>query len=575
MEFNKLKKALKNDFTGLPVAGVAVLADSASQLFCQALKGCGYFNKINLDIWEADYDQILQTVLDEGSELYAKRPKYVVIYQSSKKLINTFYKKDSQQKKTFATDQIAFLQMIAAKINEQIDTNIIIINYPEIQDGVFGNFSNKTENSFLYQVRKLNCLLMDLAISKKNINICDLAAIQNFAGSLTMISERLYVNTDNVLDLEALPVLTQSITDIILAYSGRFKKCIITDLDNTLWGGIIGDDGLEGIQIGELGIGKAFSNFQKWIIQLKERGIILAVCSKNTDHIAKEPFEKHPDMELKLDDIAVFVANWNNKADNIRYIQSVLNIGFDSMVFLDDNPAEREIVRREIPDITVPELPEDPSEYVSYLSQQGLFETTSFTEEDTKRNKQYREEADRTVFQQAFTNEAAFLESLEMAAVIQPIDNFTLPRASQLTQRSNQFNLRTIRYTEDQLRALCNDKEVFTFATNLYDKFGDYGLISLLILKKTGADTLFIDTWIMSCRVLKRNVEEFVLNHLVEMAKANGFIRITGEYIPTPKNGLVKDHYLNLGFKPAENNAWELNVEEYTFKNNFIKNSQA
>ena len=575
MEFNKLKKALKNDFTGLPVAGVAVLADSASQLFCQALKGCGYFNKINLDIWEADYDQVLQTVLDEDSALYSKHPRYVIIYQSSKKLINTFYKKDNQQKRSFAADQIGFLQMITSKINERVDTNIIIINYPEIYDGIFGNFSNKTESSFLYQVRKLNCLLMDFAISKKNINICDLSAIQNFTGSNTMVSERLYVNTDNVLDLEILPVLAQSIADIILAYSGRFKKCIIADLDNTLWGGIIGDDGLEGIQIGELGIGKAFSHFQKWIIQLKERGIILAVCSKNTDHIAKEPFEKHPDMELKLDDIAVFVANWNNKADNIRYIQSVLNIGFDSMVFLDDNPAEREIVRREIPDITVPELPEDPSEYISFLSQQGLFETTSFTEEDTKRNKQYREEADRTVFQQAFTDEAAFLESLDMAAVMKPIDNFTVPRAAQLTQRSNQFNLRTVRYTEDQLKALCSDKDVLTFATNLHDKFGDYGLISLLILKKIGSDTLFIDTWIMSCRVLKRNVEEFVLNHIVETAKANGFKKITGEYMPTPKNGLVKDHYQNLGFKPAENNTWELNIKEYTFKNNFIKTNHA
>jgi FkbH-like protein len=571
MEFNKLKKALKNDFTGLPVIKIAVLANSASQLFCLALKGHGYFKKINFGIWEADYDQIYQTVLDENSPLYSQRPQYVIIFQSSKKLINTFYKKNSVQKKSFANEQIEFLQMITEKINEKIDTNIIIVNYAEINDGVFGNFSNKTDNSFLYQLRKLNFLLMDFAISKKNINICDLSAIQNIAGSNSTVSEKLYINTDNVLHIETLPLLAKSVTDIVLAYTGRFKKCIILDLDNTLWGGIIGDDGLEGIQVGELGIGKAFSHFQKWIIQLKERGIILAVCSKNTEHIAKEPFEKHPDMELKLDDMAVFIANWNNKADNIRHIQAVLNIGFDSMVFLDDNPAEREIVRREIPEITVPELPEDPAEYVSFLSEQGLFETTSFTEEDTKRNMQYREEADRTVFQQAFTDEAAFLESLQMTAVIKAMDNFTLPRAAQLSQRSNQFNLRTIRYTEEQLKALCNDNDTLTFTINLKDKFGDYGLISLLILKKISTDTLFIDTWIMSCRVLKRNVEELVLNYLVNTASKKGLKKITGEFIPTPKNELVKNHYKNLGFKPTAANIWQIDVDGYSPKNNFIK----
>jgi FkbH-like protein len=570
MEFSELKKLLKKDFAGLPVIKIAVLADSASQLFCLALKGYGYTQGIHLDIWQADYDQIYQTVLDKDSGLYSNTPDYTIVYKSSKKLLSSFYKCSPTQKKEFADKQAEFLKAIATSINETISTTIIIVNYPEISDMVFGNFANKIDSSFTYQLRKLNVGLMDLAINQKNINICDLSAIQNLSGSNSMVSEKLYINTDNVLGLNSLPIFAKNITDIILSYSGKFKKCLILDLDNTLWGGIIGDDGMEGIQIGDLGIGKAFTNFQKWIIQLKERGIILAVCSKNTEHIAKEPFEKHPDMVLKLQDIAVFVANWNNKADNIRYIQSILNIGFDSMVFLDDNPAEREIVRKEIPQVTVPELPEDPADYLSFLYQQNLFETSSFTEADSKRNDQYREEAGRAVLQQVFTNEAEFLESLQMTAEVKPIDKFTLPRVAQLTQRSNQFNLRTVRYTEEQLKEICEDENIFTFTVSLKDKFGDYGLISLLILRRKETGTLFIDTWIMSCRVLKRDVEKFALNEVVNLAIMAGCTRIVGEYLPTPKNEIVKDHYLQLGFEKEEY-FFVLNTDGYKAENNFIK----
>ena len=493
----------------------------------------------------------------------------MIIFQSSKKLLSGFYKKNTEQKKNFAEDQAKFSEKIIDIINSRIKCTIIYLNFPEINDAVFGNFSNKLDISFLYQLRLLNVELMKLAVRKKNVNIGDLSTIQNTIGSKTAVSEKFYITTDNVLDIDVLPAVAKSIADIILAYLGRFKKCLVLDLDNTMWGGIIGDDGMEGIQIGDLGIGKAFTKFQQWIKQLKERGIILTVCSKNTEHLAKEPFEKHPDMVLRLEDIAVFVANWQNKADNIRYIQSILNIGFDSMVFLDDSPFEREMVKKEIPGITVPELPEDPAEYLPFLYEQNLFETTSFTEEDSKRNDQYREEAERTVLQEAYTNEDDFLQSLEMKALIGPVNSFTLPRAAQLTQRSNQFNLRTIRYSEDQVKAVVEDPDKFTLTLTLQDKFGDYGLISLVITEKKNMTDMFIDTWIMSCRVLKRNVEQLVLNEIVTLAKKHNCRRIIGEYIPTQKNGLVKDHFENMGFI-NENDQWVLAVEEYTNRTTFI-----
>ena len=378
----------------------------------------------------------------------------------------------------------------------------------------------------------------------------------------------MYYSADMVLSIDALPVLAKNISDTIASIKGKFKKCLIIDLDNTMWGGIIGDDGIENIQIGDLGIGKAFTELQWWFKQLKQRGIILAICSKNNEHTAKEPFEKHPDMVLKLDDIAVFVANWNNKADNIRYIQSVLNIGFDSLVFLDDNPVERSIVRENLPEVVVPELPEDPAFYLDYLLKLNLFETASYAESDEQRTKQYQEEASRTIAKQNFTNEDDFLKSLEMYSEISNFNKFNTPRVAQLSQRSNQFNLRTIRYTEDIIEKLITSENHICYSFNLVDKFGDNGLICMIILEKQ-EDSLFIDTWLMSCRVLKRSMESFTLNKIVDEAKKVNVKKIVGEYISTSKNEMVQDHYLSLGF--TENNGkWELDVSTYQAKKNFI-----
>jgi FkbH-like protein len=341
--------------------------------------------------------------------------------------------------------------------------------------------------------------------------------------------------------------------------------------DSTLWGGVIGDDGMENIQLGSLGIGKAFSEFQYWLRKLKNRGIILAVCSKNTETVAKEPFEEHPDMVLELEDIAVFVANWGNKVDNIMQIQSVLNIGFDSMVFIDDNPFERNLVRENIPEICVPEMPEDPADYLEYLYTLNLFETTSFSEEDERRTELYKIESQRKAVQQKFTNEDDFLKSLHMLSQVEVFNKFNAPRVAQLSHRSNQFNLRTHRYSEADIIGMISSENHYTFAFSLEDKFGDNGLICVVILQIEDTRTLFIDTWFMSCRVLNRGMEHFVLNEITNFAREKGFAFVKGEYIPTLKNSMVKDHYLNLGFKRS-GDFWILNTTDYQNKKCFINN---
>lgn len=568
-DFSQLRKNLKKDFSIFKSLKVALLGDTSTQFLSQAIRGEGFDAELDLQIWEADFNQIEVQVFNSDSEMYAFHPDIIVLFLSSHKLLNKYNKLKVEQQSSLATREIENIEAIVANISSNSTAKIIYYNYNEIDDAVFGSFATKTETSFLYQLRKLNFELMHIANRNTNFYICDLASIQNQVGRANFFHTSVYISTEMVVSLNVLPLVAQKTVDILKVLNGKLKKCVILDLDNTVWGGIIGDDGIENIQIGSLGIGKAFTEFQYWIKKLKNRGIIVAVCSKNTESIAKEPFEKHPDMVLRLEDISVFIANWENKADNIRAIQRILNIGFDSMVFLDDNPFERNLVRENIPQITVPELPEDPAEYLEYLYTLNLFETNSFSDEDKERTKLYQIEAQRTVTKQKFTNEDDFLKSLDMISVVASFTKFNIPRVAQLSQRSNQFNLRTVRYTESDIENLAKSNEYATFAFTLEDKFGDNGLIAVVVLKKNSETDLFIESWFMSCRVLKRGMENFMLNTLVAYAKTNGFERIIGEYIPTPKNEIVKDHYQNLGFE-QENDFWFLPLKAYKERTNYI-----
>jgi len=570
-DFLSLKRNLKKkDFSNLQAIRAALLGDTATQFLSVALRGEAYDSGFDLQIFEADFNQIQRQVFDITSELYEFKPEIVIVFQSAHKLLGKFNKLKPDQYNTLSNNELSSIESIYSAISNNLNAKVIFYNYTEIDDAVFGNYASKTESSFLFQLRKLNFELMKFAQKNANFYLCDISTIQNRVGKQIFFQTSVYINTEMVLSLEVLPAIASKTIDLIKSLKGKSKKCLILDLDNTTWGGIIGDDGIENIQVGELGIGKAFSEFQYWVKKLKNRGVIIAICSKNTESVAKEPFEKHPDMVLRLDDISVFVANWENKADNIRLIQSVLNIGFDSMVFLDDNPFERNIVRENIPGITVPELPEDPAEYLEFLYSLNLFETITFSNEDTERTKLYQVEAKRNIAQHKFTNEDDFLKSLEMVSLVLPFNKFNTPRVAQLSQRSNQFNLRTVRYTEADVERMSADKNFQTFTFTLEDKFGDNGLICVIILEKETDKIAFIDTWFMSCRVLKRGMENFVLNTIVEAAKQNGYEYLKGEFLPTAKNTMVKDHYKNLGFV-SKNGYWLLNVKDYKKKANFIE----
>ena len=572
--FQELKKITKHMPADLPAIKVALTGDTATQFLATAIRGTGAERGYQIDLFEAEYNQVERQFLDPSSELYQTDADFIVLFQSTHKLGEKHSLLSPSQQESLAEERLAFVASVCE--NPMLASKkIICLNYPEIEDTVFGSYATKVTSSFTYQVRKLNMGLMDLSQRYANLFICDIAGLQNKLGRDMMFAPNVYVSTEMVLSIDALPYVASRVMDIICAIKGQFKKCLILDLDNTVWGGVIGDDGLEGIQLGHgLGIGKAFTEFQMWVKKLKQRGVIICVASKNNEETAKEPFEKHPDMVLKLEDIAVFQANWETKVDNIRTIQRILNIGFDSMVFLDDNPFERNIVRENIPGITVPELPQDPGEYLEYLYSLNLFETASYSQADKDRTKQYQVEAQRVSLQKTFSNEADFLKSLDMTSVVSGFNKFNTPRVAQLSQRSNQFNLRTVRYTEADIEALGQNPDVIDLSFTLEDKFGDNGLIAVIIMKKQDEETLFIDTWFMSCRVLKRGMEDFTLNAMVEAAREKGYKRIVGEYLPTPKNKMVENHYPSLGFQKLEGTPtaqYVLDVEQYQPRENYIK----
>ena len=570
LTFMQLKKLSRKDRSSLPQYKLAIMGDCATQHLATAIRGYGMHMGLGLEVLDTDYNQIDAQVMDSGSELYSFAPNGVLIQMCTEKLYKAFCDTPLNRRSSFAEDMYARICMIWQQINANLRTTVLHCNFPLLDDGSFGQYGNKTPDSFLFQQRKLNFLLMQGSQEIKNVYIIDLDAIQSAHGRRAFADPKLYYIAKMPICVEMLPVVAKAVVDMIQALRGSVKKCVVLDLDNTLWGGVIGDDGLSGIQIGELGTGQAFSDFQTWLKELKNRGMLLAVCSKNNEAAAKEPFEKHPEMVLRLEDFSAFVANWEDKASNIRGIQKMLNIGMDSLVFLDDNPFERNLVRSMIPEITVPELPEDPAMYLQYLRSLNLFETASYSPEDADRTRQYREQSQRTAFEASFQSYDAYLEGLAMKGTAAPFDTFHYPRIAQLTQRSNQFNLRTVRYTEAEIEEISKNQDHICLYFTLKDKFGDHGLISVVILDKQAEDTLFVSEWLMSCRVLKRGMEEFIVNKIIRTAAEHGFRKVLGEYIPTAKNSMVKDLYEKMGFVRIDENRFAADVAAFQYHKTFI-----
>jgi FkbH-like protein len=562
---------------GVPEIRIVLFADHAPQQFTKVLAAAIAETRLFPRLFAADYGTMSFQVFDADSEAYRFEPEIAVCSMAVQKYRDRFYAASS------APERERLPRAYVDEILTIADTllgrgiGVVLNNFPLPLERMFGNYGLLTAQSLYGSICRFNALLAEAVAQRANCLLNDLMYIANSVGAAAFLDERLWQTSKYPCSNYHLPDVTRSIARMIAARKGRVSKVLVLDLDNTLWGGVIGDDGLDGIALGGDAYGEAFQHFQRYLLSLRDRGYVLAVCSKNTEAIALEAFQSHPEMVIKETDISVFVANWNDKASNIEYISRVLNLGLDSFVFIDDSPFERSLVRNALPQVAVPELPEDVAEYVAALEASGLLEGAGFTKEDAARNAMYREEALRTTEQLKFGNIDEYLASLDIRIDIGPFRQPDLPRIAQLIQRSNQFNFRTQRLTQADCEALMAAGEV-TVAARLSDKFGDYGLIAVIACETVDND-LFVKEFVMSCRVLKRGVEQYLINHLFYQCRKRGLTGVRGQYIKSTKNAMVADFFPGFGFecnrRDEKQTDWYLPVSAFITGTTQIKEVEA
>lgn len=529
---------------------------------------------VQLKLWTGDYDNYISEIMDEDSNLYSFQPELVMVLPSEKRCRYTGKFTDPlAMQEAEAGQAVRDLLDLAERINSISGAAVIIGNFrlPPYFDPGPMRTSGLTSD---YAFRKHVNYLLGLSLPAY-VHICDIEFLANRLGTLRATDERTWFESKQPFSTDLMVVVAREVAVLARSLKRAAKKLIVLDLDNTLWGGVIGDDGLEGIEIGTTSPrGEAYRDFQQALLELSKRGVLLAVCSKNDHEKAIEPFLKHPEMVLRLSNIVNFKANWEPKSENIRQIALELNLGLDSFVFLDDNPAEIDIVRQFVPEVEAIWLGEDPSTYTPKLKDCRHFELRSVTKEDLERVHLYQQEAKRQELKSTTTDMGAYLASLEMMAVVSEFTMIDAPRISQLINKSNQFNLTTRRRTEAEVQSLIGSREHASFTVRLSDRFGDHGLIAIVVTTIAGPE-LLVDTWLMSCRVLKREVEEATLNEIVRLAQEHGCKRVVGTYKPTAKNSMVRELYPRLGFAPGEigeeASTYVLDVETYVPKTTKIQ----
>jgi FkbH-like protein len=568
---NRLAKALGKaraaggDPQPLAPFKLGIISNATTHLLLPPLQATAARYGILLECVESDYGQIMQAALSPDSNVNQARCDAVLVAIDHRGLPLSGASSDAPTGDEAVRASLAQLEQIRQGLKQNGGALCIMQTVPHPTESLFGNFDFVLPGTLRQAIDALNRGLAERVAHSDDL-LLDVAHIAETVGLAAWHDPTLWNLAKVPFSGEFLALYADHVCRLLAALRGKSRKCLILDLDDTVWGGIIGDDGLSGIVIGQgNATGEAHLEVQRTALRLRERGIVLAVSSKNTDEVARRPFKEHPEMLLREDHIAVFQANWNDKASNIAAIAAELSLGLDAMVFLDDNPVERSLVRRLLPQVAVPELPPNPALYARTLLAAGYFEAITFSEEDKKRAALYQHNARRVALQKQAGDVDAYLASLDMQLTLGPFDSTGRPRIAQLINKSNQFNLTTRRYTEAEVAATERDPDAYTLQVRLSDTFGDNGMISVLICRRQG-DAWDIDTWLMSCRVLGRKVEQAVLGELISAGRAAGVRRLLGRYLPTEKNQMVADHYGKLGFELVEQRAdgsalWELRLE--------------
>lgn len=530
----RVRGALLGSFTTSHLAPLIELAAGATGLA--------------VDLYEGGYGQYRQELLNPSSGLYAHDPEIVILAMHEGELALPPLV-DAADADAVVEAELATWTTYWDTIRGNSSARVVQYNFALPTELPFGHLTTSLPGSRQAMAQAINLRLG--AAASGRVGIVDCERLASGFGKGRWFSPRQWHSAKQAVALDALPVLARHTAAVVGAQFGISRKCIVVDLDNTLWGGIVGEDGLEGLQLGGGAAGEAFAAFQRYLLQLKERGILLAVCSKNNDRDAREVFERHPEMVLGLEDIACFLASWDPKPEQVRRVARELNLGLDALVFVDDNPVEADAIRQMVPEVAVVRLPSDPAEYVQTLAAMPLFESASLTPEDSERTAQYRARSEARVLEESAGSLEEFLASLGMEATLAAFDDLDMPRVAQLVGKTNQFNLTTRRHPQAVLESFRDDPAVVTMSARLRDRFADHGLIAVLVAEQRG-DSLVIDTWLMSCRVIGRDLEHAMLNELATLARARSCKTLRGSYVRSARNQLVADLYPRLGFRPVK-----------------------
>lgn len=565
---------------------LAILTGSTMDHLLPSIRVAGLRRGLRIITYAAGYRQYRQELIEPTSQLHEFRPDAILLSLVAQEFIGATpisAAPDEAERLIGATVQD--LRGMWKRARDELRALVIQQSFLDVEAPLFGGLDALIPGAPARLIARLNATLCDAAF-KDRVLWLDIARASAREGLDTWFDVVRWLQAKMEIGPAAATLYGDLVARLLAAARGKSKKCLVLDLDNTLWGGVIGDDGIEGIVLGhDSGVGEAHLALQRYARALRDRGIILAICSKNDPTIAEAAIREHPEMVLKRSDFAAFAVNWNDKATNLETIADQLNIGTDSLVFVDDNPAERALVRARLPMVAVPELPADPAHFVRVIADAGYFESVSFTREDHERAAQYSASAERAHLRNAAGGIDDFLRQLEMSVDFGPVTSLNLARVTQLINKTNQFNTTTLRLTENEVAALAADPGAILLQFRLLDRFGDNGIVSVMIVvpTKDNAGVLDLLVWVMSCRVFGRQLEEEALNIVVEEARRRGARTLRAAFKPTAKNAVIKDLFAKLGFQRDEtaqgtntSSQWLLPLDDYTPRPTHIaRNGQA
>ncbi len=564
---------------GLQELRIAVLGGSTTEELVNFLELLLLAEGFQPVFYQSEYGRFYDEAVQDPQALIDFKPQVVYVHTSCWN-VRTWPPLGCTEAELagFVEAELARYREIWDSIEKKLGCQVIQNNFETPPHALLGNMDAVAAGGQSRFLMRLNVAFADEAARRPKLLLQDVHGIAADLGLRQWFDWPRYFSYKILLTAEANLELARSLNALIRALYGKSRKVLVLDLDNTLWGGVIGDDGVDKIQIGrETPVAEAYTAFQEYCLALRTRGVLLAVCSKNNEDVAKSGFA-HPSSILKLEDISCFKANWEPKHENLAAIARELNLGTDSFVFIDDNPAERALVQSQIPGVAVPEVGNDVSKYAEFIDRGRYFEPVSLSKEDLERAALYAGNSQRAAQAKTFADYGEYLDSLEMTAEIDSFKPVYLERIAQLTNKTNQFNLTTRRYTLAEMETAAKDATVVGLYGKLVDRFGDNGLVSVVLGRSDGR-ALHMDLWLMSCRVLKREMENAMLDVLAECARARGLATIVGYYLPTAKNGMVADFYPRLGFSPAPAppglpggaTVWTLDLTAYTQQNTHIQ----